>query len=199
MSEVEAKKRNRPVPMEITGLPDTYIKAKYVFGPIKNGFDIAGFEAGEPQPKMVTDPITGERKFRINLNGFVRVEKNGSCLILDTLFNRRKLAILVKPGKIKKPVDSKGEEFVIVETRPTFQVEDESIFDGLDLLKDAQIAKNGGKLPKPKKGFVPAAKVAAAKAAAEAERQDDSEGVGGGKRPEMAGEGDLQLEVETNE
>jgi hypothetical protein len=175
-------------------MPSNYIQARYMAKLPGKTLSLAGFEAGSPEPKLVVDRFTGKKKLKVELNGFVHVNEDGSCLILDTPFNRLKLRNLCRPGTIKIPKDSKGVEFIVRETKPEFAVEDESIFEGLDPVV-ASIVEEQAKakpvaLPKGKgKGLVPVAEVEAKKAAEEA--LDNAAGIGGGRRPE-----ELKLDIE---
>ncbi len=190
VSPENLKRRETVVSTEFRDFPTDYIKAKCLAKKHGVSMSMAGFEMGEPDAQLVKDPRTGKKRLKVVMNGFLQIEANGECLILDTPFNRMKLRILCKPGTIKVPTDSTGEEFDVVEKGPDFMVEDESIFDGLDEIaevistsKKAKNATPGAKM-KSGRGLIPAAMVEAQKAAAENEKADNAEGVGGGRRPE---------------
>lgn len=200
MQTENERRRASSSTFEHDAFPDTYIKARYLKGHGK-ATDMAGFEAGEPEPKLIVDPATGKKRLRVTLNGFVHIEKDGSCLILNTTFNRLKLYKLCKPQSLKMPKNSKGVTYTVVETKPDFAVEDESIFEGLDLDVDAaMLAKRDGKpvrnrTSKASSALVPVAVVDAQKAAKAAEADLDPER-GVRARPEMSEpDGGLKLDL----
>lgn len=188
-------KNRRPLTSVVTtDLPQDYIKATYLRA---NGraSSMAGFEAGEPEVKLITNSRTGKKSMRLTLNGFITINKDGSCLILDTLHNRLKLKALCQDLEQKVPRDSTGKEYDVINKGPDFEVEDESIFDGLEeasaaALEATKVTK-AIKPPKLKKGkgIVPAP------AKQEGPKEDNADGVGGtetGRRPENV---DLDIEA----
>ena len=187
-------KNRRPLTTVVTSdLPNEYIKAKYLRANGRN-ITMAGFEAGEPEVKLVTNSRTGKKTMRLTLNGFINISGNGDCLILDTLHNRLKLKALCQDLEQKIPRDSKGLEFDIVNKGPDFEVEDESIFDGLDeaakVVEENAKATKAVKAPKLKKGK----NIVPANTQKPEAIPDNADGVGGsesGRRPENV---DLDLE-----
>jgi hypothetical protein len=197
-----AKRREASSTFEHDAFPDTYIRARYMKSK-GQALQMAGFEMGEPVPQLMKDPITGKKRLRVTMNGYLTIERDGSCLILDTLFNRLKLLKLCKPGSLKMPKNSKGVEYNVVVTKPDFSVEDESIFDGLDPEMDAAaLAKAEGRPIKPKmgknvKGVVSVSEVEAQKAAQEAGNVDLDPTRGARARPEVSEAGaDFKLDLE---
>lgn len=199
MSENDTR-RKTVTNVEATEFPSNYIKAKYMAGLPGKTRMMAGFEAGEPVPKVVIDRRTGKRKLKVEMNGYVRIEPNGDCFILDTLFNRLKLKALTQPGTIKIPRNTQGTDVEVRDTEPEFFVADRSIFDGLEGVTEevikAKLEKKGGRGPKlpPSSSIVPGSQV---KKDEEGEKSDGADGTGGGRRPEMTGSGeDIKLDVE---
>lgn len=177
-------------------LPQDYIKAKYLRA-TGRPISLAGFEAGEPEIKLITESRTGRKKMRLTLNGMVQIDANGNCLILDTLHNRLKLHALCQDLEQKIPVDSTGREFRVVKKGPDFEVEDESIFEGLEeAVKVAEANSDTVKKVKgPKlrrgRGIVPASE---GKPSDLEPKEDNADGVGGtatGRRPES-----VELDIE---
>lgn len=196
-----AKIKKQATRVMLDAIPQDYIKARYLRA-TGQAFNMAGFEDGEPEAKFIVDRKTGRKKLQMTLNGMTRIEADGSCLILDTLFNRQKLQILCQDIEYKFPKDSTGKEHEIRSKGPDFEVEDESIFDGLDEVAAATAAQTKElekpkqpKLSKSAKGLVPVAKVQTAKEKAAADAGDNSEGVGGGRRPEVSNPGEITLDV----
>lgn len=192
-------KTRRPMTsVVINDIPQDYIKAKYLRA-TGRPISMAGFEAGEPEVKLITNVRTGKRQMRLTLNGFIHIQPDGSVLILNTLHNRLKLRALCQDLKQTVPLDSKGEESKVVSKGPDFEVEDESIFDGLD--EEAAIASKTtaasapapkrGRPPMKPKGLVP---VSAVKPNEAGPKPDNADGVGGtetGRRPE-----EVSLDIE---
>jgi hypothetical protein len=202
MQKENAKRREASSTFEHDAFPDSYIKAKW----LKSrgmAISMAGFEMGDPTPSLVKDPVTGKKRLKVTLNGYLPIERDGSCLILDTLFNRLKLLKLCRPGSLKMPKNSKGTEHRVLETKPDFMVEDESIFDGLDPEADAAVAaKRSGNLSKPKlqkgsKSLVSVDEVDAKKRTEEAGKVDLDPERGARARPETSEpDGGLKLDME---